>query len=105
MSKKPLMITFDKDGNMCDHAHSYYQSSTEEAKDFNDCLEYVEMHDGHKRTARAHFRSVNTGRKYSLMLRDFHDIIVNRKFVDNKVDGRWTFRKHGNAQSIKLIKE
>lgn len=103
--KKALTVWFDDKGNLVQLLSRWGITNlkSEEAKDFVDTLEYVNLTE--YRTARANFKSVNTGREYSMWLGDFHEVLKNRKMIDNTITGTFRFVKRGQAQAIKLIIE
>ena len=110
MSKKALTIWFDDKGNMLSHGggqySSYYSSSnykSEEAKDFDDRMKYVNIIDYTRGAARLHLESATTGRKYSMFIDDFHDAIIAKRFIDNHLEGTFRFVKRGTGQAIKLV--
>lgn len=112
MSKKPITIYFDDKSNLVGKLHYYmitnpahYNYKSEIAKNFTDHLDYVKIHDYHDHRSRVLFRSRTSGREYTMLVKDFHDVIINNKFIANEVLGEFEFVKRGNAQSIKLVIE
>jgi hypothetical protein len=110
--KKQLVMWFDETGNLLEHVYSWVTNGSnprgrvyksEEAQDFTDTLEYIKMQDYTRSAARVHLRSVFSGRKYSMFVGDFHDVIAGKKFVDNQVSGTFKFVKRCTAQAIKLV--
>ena len=112
MSKSPLKIAFDDKGNLVDQVTSWmmnpasnYVLKFEDAKNFQDELLYEKIVDYSRGAARVYFRSVSSGRRYSMFATDFHDVIKAKAFVDNKVLGEFKMVKRGSAQAIVLIIE
>lgn len=100
---KPLTIDFDYNGNMRLRG-GYSGARTEIAKDFEDNFEYLKMDSG-LGVARVHFKSLNTGRQYSMFIDDFNELILAKRFNNNQVEGKFRFIKRGQSQAIKLIIE
>lgn len=110
MSRKPLVIWFDDKGNMLSHGyggHPQYAAQnnykSEEAKDFDDILEFSDIYDYARGAARVHFVSIGSGRKYSMFVDEFSKLIKAKQFITNRVEGTFRFVKRGTAQSIKLV--
>jgi hypothetical protein len=109
VSKKPLTIWFTAEGEMLNQSNSWeltrdpakYQS--EEAKDFTDRMEYLKILHFFKKGTRVQFRSLNSGRVYSMFILDFDKIIQRKLFVDNRIQGTFCFVKIGSAQAIKMF--
>lgn len=99
---KPLTMHFDNDGNLT--LAAWRGVRTEIAKDFQDRLEFLKLDSG-LGVARVHFQSTLTGRKYSMFIDDFNELILAKKFIDNQVEGTFRFIKRGQSQAIKLILE
>lgn len=109
MSKKALTIWFDDKGNMLTQAGSWtinqatrYNYKSEEAKDFDDDMEYVSIHE-YRNSARVEFKSVNSGRRYSMFASDFNKVVLARQFNNNRVEGTFRFIKKGSGQAVKLV--
>lgn len=110
MSKKQLTIWFDDKGNMLTQASyinpsnaSQYNYKSEEAKDFDDSMEYVEIREYTRKSTRIHLKSGTSGRKYSMFIEDFDLIVKANKFVNNRIEGTFQFIKRGSGQAIKLV--
>jgi hypothetical protein len=103
---KPLTMWFDDKGNLLLSAYKWSRGTgkTEIAKDFDDHFDYLRMDSG-LGMARVHFKSVVTGREYSMFIDDFNDLIRARRFNNNQVEGKFRFVKRGQSQTIKLILE
>ncbi|NJO03870.1 MAG: hypothetical protein HC880_21315 [Bacteroidia bacterium] len=108
MSKKPLTIWFEQNGDLSEHsvvAHlaAQYGYKSEEAKDFDDQMEYLNLSEFRRRSGRVYFKSVTTGRKYSMYLDDFNAIIKANRFNDKKIEGTFHFVKRSSGQAIQLV--
>lgn len=108
MSKKVLQIEFDSNGNLMDQAWGVSQTNNngrrlETAQDFDDRMEYVKIISFHKRETRAYFKSITTGRQYSMYIDNFNECILAKQFIDNHLQGTWRFIKKGTGQTIKLL--
>jgi len=109
VSKKPLTIWFTAEGEMLDQSSSWdlkrnptkYQS--EEAKDFMDRMEYLKILHFFKKGTRVQFKSLNSGRVYSMFILDFDKIIQRKLFVDNRIQGTFLFIKRGSGQAVKML--
>ncbi len=110
MSKKALTIWFDDKGNMLSHGyggHPQYAAQnnykSEEARDFDDILEFSDIYDYSRGAARVHFISIHSGRKFSMFVDEFSKLIKAKHFINNRIEGTWRFTKRGTAQTIKLV--
>lgn len=107
MSKKPLVIWFNQNGDMLDqggyNANNTYGFKSEEAKDFDDQMEYEKLYEYSKRSGRVYFRSTTTGRQYTMYLDDFNEIIKAKRFNNNRIDGTFHFLKRSSGQAIQLV--
>jgi hypothetical protein len=108
VSKKPLVIWFESNGDMSDqsivtHLAAQYGFKSEEAKDFDDQMEYIKIQEFHKRSGRVYFKSTTTGRKYTMYLDDFNELIKAGKFNHNLVEGTFHFIKKSSGQAIQLV--
>lgn len=108
MSKKQLVIWFESNGDMSDHsvvAHlaPQYGYKAEEAKDFDDQMEYKEIQEFRKRAGRVYFKSITTGRQYTMYLDDFNKLIKAGKFINNRIEGTFHFIKKSSGQAVQLV--
>lgn len=103
MSKKPLIIYFDNNGNLQDQAYGYQSSKSEEAKDFDDEMIFERIYDFNRRSCRAYLKSTTTGRTYSMFIEDFGKVLKANRFNDMHIKGTWKFIKSGVGQAIQLI--
>lgn len=105
MSKKVLTIWFDSKGNMLDQG-SYsnnYGHKSEEAKDFDDSMEFIKLQEYRQKNTRVILKSATTGRKYSMFADDFNDVLLKKKINNLRVEGTFRFIKKGSGQAIKLV--
>jgi hypothetical protein len=108
MAKKQLIIWFDQNGNMSDHSvvvhlapqHGY---KSEDAKDFDDRMEYENLSEFRRRSGRVYFKSVSTGRRYSMYLDDFNALIKAKRFNNNQIEGTFHFIKRSSGQAVQLV--
>lgn len=108
MSKKIPIIWFESNGDMSDqtvvaHLAPQYGYKSEEAKDFDDQMEYVEIQEFRKRAGRAYFKSTTNGRRYTMYLDDFNALIKAGKFNHNQIEGTFHFIKKSSGQAIQLV--
>ena len=107
MSKKPLTIWFEQNGDMLDQGYTYtnnaYGYKSEEAKDFDDQLEMIKLQEYYKKNTRIILKSTTTGRKYSMFVDDFNAALDKKKFIDLRLEGTFRFIKKGSGQAIKLV--
>lgn len=109
MPRKQLVISFDDKGDMTDQAVDQRWANQgykfEEAKDFDDRMEFVDLHEFYRRSGRAYFKSLRTGRKYTMFLADFNLLVKAKRFVDNQIEGTFTFVKRSSGQAIQMLLE
>lgn len=107
MSKKPLTIWFNQNGDMLDqggyNTANSYGFKAEEAKDFDDQMEYEKLYEFRKRSGRVYFRSTTTGRQYTMYLDDFNELIKAKRFNNNRIEGTFHFVKRSSGQAIQLV--
>lgn len=107
MSKKPLVIWFNQNGDMLDQGGynpaNSYGFKPEDAKDFDDRMEYEKLYEFRRKSGRAYFRSVTTGRQYTMYLDDFDKLIKAKRFIDNQIEGTFHFVKRSSGQAIQLV--
>lgn len=108
MAKKTgqFKIYFEDNGDM-KYELSYWDRSdparlaqikSEDNHVWNDTMEYVRF-----RSNRIVFKSLLSGRKYYMPLRNFHDVMVAKIMRSSVIQGDFTFVKHGNTQGFKMI--
>jgi len=97
-------VSFDKDGNLNRQNESYGNGYLQKNSVLTDKLEYVGFLKG-KTGGSSHviLKSFFSGRKYNMFIPDFHDCIINKKFVDNIIAGDFYFVRKGTSQGIRLI--
>lgn len=116
MSKKALIIWFDDKGRLLNDAGSFVDMTGrttnwkatythEEAKDFDDLMDFLQISDYYRGHARVSLKSVVTGRTYTMFASDFNDVIVEKRFTNNQIKGTFRFMKKGQAQTIRLLSE
>lgn len=110
MSKKPLVIWFEANGDMLDQWYNYGTSNpqgykSEEAKDFDDRMEIVRLQEYYRKNTRVILKSTTTGRKYSMYVDDFNDALKKKKIIDLHIEGTFRFQKKSSGQTIKLLTE
>lgn len=109
MSKKELVIWFNQNGDMTDQGgyspQNTYGFKSEIAKDFDDQMEYENLYEFRKRSGRVYFKSTTTGRQYTMYLDDFNNIIKEKRFNNNRIQGTFHFIKRSSGQAIQLIPE
>lgn len=102
MSKKPLKIYFDLNGNLLHGFYSWVQRSgnykEEDNRVFIDRMEYHGYGGSH-----IYFKSLMTGREYSMFMSDFDKMMKAKKMVDNIIEGEFTFTKKGRVQGFKMV--
>jgi len=109
MAKKQLVIWFDSKGNMLDQGAynatwaSNYGYKSEDAKDFDDQMEFVKIQEFHQKSGRAYFKSTTTGRHYTMYLDDFTKLINAHQFINNRIEGTFQFLKKSSGQAVRLV--
>ena len=93
---KQFKIPFDKNGDMT--FWDYYRVYEEDNHIFPDRLEYVTYSGKHIK-----FKSLMSGRHYWMFMSHFHELLVEKKMVDNIVEGDFYFIRKGTKPGIKLI--
>jgi hypothetical protein len=82
-----------------------YGFKPEDAKDFDDQMEFEKLYEFRKRSGRVYFRSTTTGRQYTMYLDDFANIIKEKRFNNNRIEGTFHFIKRSSGQAIQLVPE
>lgn len=107
MNKKPLTIWFNQNNEMADQGYNstYHPSGfkSENAEDFDDCLELIKLREYNKKNTRVILKSINTGRSYTMFVYDFNNILEKRRVINLHVSGTFRFIKKGSGQAIKLV--
>jgi hypothetical protein len=93
---KQFKIPFDKDGNMV--IWGGYGVHEEDNHIFTDRLEYSNYCGNH-----IGFKSLNTGRLYWMFISHFHELLLEKKMIDNIVEGEFYFIRKGTKPGLKLI--
>jgi hypothetical protein len=94
---KQFKIPFDKNGDMMLWGTAYAVHE-EDNYIFSDRLEYVNYYGNHIK-----FKSINSGRHYYMFMSHFHELLLEKKMVDNIVEGDFYFIRKGSRPGIKLI--
>ena len=101
---KVLTMIFDSSGNLLEQAYGFGSNNrTEEAKDFDDKMEYISFKEYQKRSTRVRIKSLLTGRTYSMFIDDFNDVILAKRFNNNMFEGTFHFVKRSSGQAAKLL--
>lgn len=110
MSRKgPLLIWFDRNGNMLDQAYNnspYYTNQgyqSEEAKDFKDQMEVIKIKEYRRKNSRVLLKSTMTGREYTMYVDDFNAALAKKRVVDLRLEGIFHFVKKSSGQAIQLV--
>jgi hypothetical protein len=98
-------VTFTETGDLCSRAYSWKGNKKEANAIFADTLEYDTYHSSSGGNSHIIFKSVNSGRKFSMFMSDFDEILTAKRFIDNQVVGLFCFCKKGSSQGIRLIFE
>jgi len=101
-AKGIFKVYFDNNGDLL-HRLYYWQQQQGAYKEednhiFQDRLEYIGYSGSH-----ITFKSLNSGRKYSMFLSDFNAMMLAKKLDNNIVEGDFTFTKKGVVQGFKMI--
>lgn len=76
----------------------YVPPKSEDNHVFHDHLEYA----GYRKNSIV-FKSLNSGRKYHMLLLDFDKMMQVVKMHHNVVEGDFTFTRRGTVQALKMI--
>jgi hypothetical protein len=100
--KGVFKVHFDNDGNLLRrlYYHTQLQGNYKEEDNhvFSDRLEYSGYMGSH-----ISFKSLMTGREYHMFLSDFDKMMMQKKMIDNVIEGDFTFCKKGRVQGFKMI--
>lgn len=94
---KQFKIPFDKNGDMTLWG-KYYAVHEEDNHIFPDQLEYADYCGKHIK-----FKSLMSGRHYWMFISHFHELMLEKKMIDNVVEGEFYFIRKGSVPGIKLI--
>lgn len=75
-----------------------------EAYEFEDTLQFISLISNSRASAYSLWKSVSTGAEHAMLLSDTGDLLKSKDLIDGKVVGKFTFRKQGSNQGVKLIK-
>lgn len=71
--------------------------------EFDDCLTLVDFARG-RSAAYFHWEG-SDGRRYTMFMTDFVDLVKSSVIIKGSVKGRWTFCKRGANFGVKLVKD
>lgn len=100
MATKTYQIPFDTEGNQ----HSYPRSGSimKDNFSFEETMTY-RGYDRGRSSATILFKD-STGKRYSMFLSDFDDLMEKKGLTGKSVHGIWTFCKKGSNYGLKLEK-
>lgn len=109
-----FQVTLTKNGDLSGHhVNTSYANSPhysqhyfwEDNKIFIDELEYTGYFGSSGGNSHIRLVSLKSGREYHMFMSDFDDILQEKKFIDNKINGKFYFCKKGNSQGTRLVFE
>ena len=100
MAKKEYLIPFDEDGNQVHYPESWRKPTFKPNYEFADALEYKTYHRG-RSAAYFEFQSITTGKKFTMFMTDFNDIVP--RLVKGMISGTFTFTKRGQNYGVKRV--
>jgi len=104
-------VVFTNTGDLCEGADHWLLNSpnfstnykTEDNIPFTDTFEYIGYHGAAGGNSRILFKSVKTGRKVSMFMSDFDEVIQAKRFIDNQIVGLFCYCRKNIKQGIRLI--
>lgn len=54
-------------------------------------------------SVKAHFENIDNEQRYEMFITDIEDILLNHKFADGQITGKFVFTKRGQNYGIKLL--
>jgi hypothetical protein len=104
-------VVFTNTGDLCEGggdwllSHPNFSSNykTEDNAPFTDTFEYTGYHGAAGGNSRILFQSVKTGRKVSMFMSDFDEVIQSKRFIDNQIVGLFCYCRKYIKQGIRLI--
>ena len=102
-------VMFTPDGDLSLSSKVYHYGSgksacfTEKNSVFPDELEYYNYFGASGGNSYMEFISLKTGRKYHMFMSDFDDVLLEKRFQDNKIVGLFFFCRKGSRQGIRLF--
>lgn len=111
MSKKPLVVWFDQNGNLLEQGYTsgystYYSNQgykSEEAKDFDDQMEFIKIKEYRRKNTRVLLKSTTTGRQYTMYSDDFNVLLEKKQVHNLLIQGTFHFIKKSSGQAVKLV--
>jgi hypothetical protein len=109
VSKKPLVVWFDQNGNLLEQAYDNNTYNTnqgnksEEAKDFDDQMEVLKIREYRRKNTRVLLKSTTTGRQYTMYADDFNVCLEKRQVHNLMIQGTFHFIKKSSGQAVKLV--
>lgn len=107
MKEFDVMFTPDGDLNLNSRVYQYGNANTgyytEKNSVFPDELEYYDYFGASGGNSYMEFISLKTGRKYHMFMSDFDDVLLEKRFQDNKIVGLFFFCRKGSRQGIRLF--
>lgn len=101
-AKGVFKVYFDNNGDLLHRLYHWQQQQgaykEEDNHVFQDRLEYTGYSGSH-----IAFKSLTTGRTYSMFLSDFNAMMLAKKLDNNIVEGDFTFTKKGIVQGFKML--
>lgn len=114
--KKPrkipqFKVVFLNNGDLCEgggdwllnHPHFATNYKTEDNAPFPDIFEYEGYHGAAGGNSRILFKSTKTGRKVSMFMSDFDEVIREKRFIDNHIVGLFCYCRKNIKQGVRLI--
>lgn len=105
MAKGQYQIPFDSNGDLMEASYGWNKHNIvwKDNYRFHDELEYTGYSHG-RSSCHMQFKSTTDGRKYHMTIGDFHDSLVKKLFVDNKIKAEFTFAKRGTHYMLTFVK-
>lgn len=106
MAKGQYQIPFDASGNLMEAVYGWSNHNQVTWKDnykFTDELEYVGYSQG-RSSCHIELKSTTDNRQYHMTIGDFHECVIKRRFVDNKIKEEFTFAKRGTHYMLTFVK-
>jgi hypothetical protein len=100
MAKTAYKIPFDSNGEMLSWAPGWGQVEWKDNYEWEDNLEYESFGRG-RSAVHIYFRSLITGKKYTMFMTDFHDVV--KDMVTGRISGTFTFQKRGANYGMRRV--
>lgn len=114
--KKPrkipqFKVLFHNNGDLCSdnsnwmahHPNFAVDYKSEDNAPFTDTLEYQGYYGAAGGNSHIQFKSVKTGRKTTMFMSDFDDVIKADRFINKQIVGLFCYCKKNTKQGIRLI--